>query len=82
MADLKPCPFCGVVPHFKHLSNIMRDTSKSVEFAVYCQGCGIQFPGKFTFEIAFELESESGIKVICDERDKAAEAWNRRADNG
>lgn len=80
--NLEPCPFCGTVPHFKHLSNILRDRSKAVEFTPSCHGCGIQFPDKFKFEIEFDLESESGIKVICDERQEATEKWNRRADNG
>ncbi len=75
---LKPCPFCGSVPHLKQKSNCYTDTSKAAEFSIYCQGCGIELPKKFTFKIEFDLESTSGIRVIEDERPKAVEAWNRR----
>ena len=34
MTELKPCPFCGITPHFKVKSNCLRDTSK---------GCGIEW---------------------------------------
>lgn len=78
---LSPCPFCGSVPHFKQKSNCCTNTSKVAEFIVYCQGCGIEFPQKFTFKIEFDLESIGGIKVLEDERPKAVEAWNRRAKN-
>lgn len=77
-AKLKPCPFCGTIPHFKLKSNCLTDTSKGVDFTVYCQGCGIEFPQKFSFKIEFDLENPTGIKYVADEREKAAEAWNRR----
>lgn len=80
--ELKPCPFCGAVPHYKHKSNCLTDTSKGAEFTIYCQGCGIEFPKKFIYKIEFDLESTSGIKILEDERPKAIEAWNRRAENG
>ena len=78
---LKPCPFCGITPHFKVKSNCLRDTSKGCEFTVFCQGCGIEFPQKYSFEIEFDLANPYGIKIVADEREKAVEAWNRRAEN-
>ena len=78
MIELKPCPFCGIKPHYKVKENCINSTSKAVAFVVYCQGCGLEFPQKFDFEIEFDLESSSGIRVIKDERPKAVEAWNRR----
>ncbi|MBO5384521.1 MAG: Lar family restriction alleviation protein [Ruminococcus sp.] len=76
---LLPCPFCGVIPHFKVKENICNSQRKAVSYAVYCQGCGLEFPQKFGFEIEFDLESTGGIRVVKDERSKAIEAWNRRA---
>ena len=78
---LKPCTFCGVIPHFKSKFNCLTDTSKGVDFTVYCQGCGIEFSQKFSFKFEFDLENPTGIKYVVDERKKAIEAWNRRADN-
>lgn len=78
MTELKPCPFCGTIPHFKTKENIVNSTSKAVAYVVYCQGCGLEFPQQFRFEIDFDLEKPSGIRVVVDDRPKAIEAWNRR----
>lgn len=76
---LKPCPFCGETPIFKAKSNICISTStKAVEFNVYCQRCGFDFPGKYRMEIYFDLSSDKGVKIVCDERQEAADEWNRR----
>lgn len=79
--ELKPCPFCGTIPTFKVKENICDSQRKAVSYTVYCQGCGLEFPQKFGFEIEFDLESTGGIRVVKDERPKALEAWNKRKNN-
>lgn len=78
---LKPCPFCGNMPIFKAKSNSSRDTRKGCEFTIFCQGCGIELPKTYSFEIEFDLANPYGIKVVADEREEAVETWNRRTEN-
>ena len=80
--ELKPCPFCGTKPRFKLTSTIFSNYTKAVEFKIGCEKCGYEFEKLHRFEIQFDLESDSGIKIVEDSRIECAEAWNRRADNG
>ena len=64
MTNLKPCPFCGDVPHMdKH--EIFCDCGAKIEFPLYQWGCSDKICEGFpTYEQAKEM---------------AVEAWNRRA---
>lgn len=76
---LKPCPFCGEIPAFEITAHIKRESYIGVSFNIRCRKCNFDFPGKYEMGIVFNLNNDNGIQIICDERQKAADAWNRRA---
>lgn len=78
MAELKPCPFCGGEAELRHDSNELPFSEVQDVFFVICKNCGC-YPFKFAGVNLFY--TESGKKKAEELKQKAAEAWNRRADN-
>lgn len=84
MAELKPCPFCGEEAIFFTKVSCPYATgglTRSWEFGVGCLTCGIALP-KSTYRLSVQMTKDGSIEVIKDDRQEAADAWNRRVDNG
>ena len=79
MDDLKRCPFCGGIPFERSYDRII---------VIGCELCGYQraFDGLLSTKPSAVLASapESAVKEYyhADAHEKAAEAWNRMADDG
>lgn len=78
---LKKCPFCGGLAGFLVKRIYSQAVKHSWEFTVYCTDCGVRLP-KEDFRVQVCLNDNGGIVLDPDERKKAADMWNRRADNG
>ncbi len=78
--DLMPCPFCGgEAIFFPKVScpNAAGGLTRSWEFSVGCLACGITLP-KETYRFSVQMGKDGSINVIEDDRQEAADAWNRR----
>ena len=49
------------------------------QFYVGCVHCNV-FPPDSDGKVVFTLGKDGNLKLLIDEREKAVEAWNRRAD--
>lgn len=78
--ELKPCPFCGGGADFKTKSNLSSHSEVGFDFTIKCSECDIELPG--TYRVTFILGTRGQISTIVDEREKATDEWNRRADDG
>lgn len=82
--DLKPCPFCGGEVIFFpkcNCPNAAGGLTRSREFGVGCLACGIALP-KSTYRLSVQMAKDGSIEVIEDDRQEAADTWNRRSNNG
>lgn len=82
--DLKPCPFCGGEAIFFpkcSCPNAAAGLTRKWKFGVGCLACGIALP-KTTYSFSVQMTNDGGIEVIEDDRQKAADTWNRRSDDG
>lgn len=78
--ELKPCPFCGGEANFKRKSNLSGNSEVGFDFTIKCSECDIEIPR--TYRVTFILGVRGKIITIIDERQKAMDDWNRRADDG
>ena len=78
---LKPCPFCGSEAVYFITGNYNRCVTNGWKFGIKCPNCMVALP-KEDFTVTVDLTSSGGILFSTDERKKAADMWNRRADNG
>ena len=78
---LKPCPFCGGKAAYIIYSNYARCTTHGWQFGIKCTDCMTALPVR-DFAVTVDLESDGEIALVKDDRKKAADMWNRRADNG
>lgn len=70
MTELKPCPFCGGEATLEKLEpRLYRPLCNGV-YSIACYSCDLNFGYDLDYGGTFETEEE------------AAEAWNRRAENG
>ena len=76
MAELKNCPFCGKEAVFKVTSKCSSASDIGIGFTVGCPQCKVFLSQNF--QIRFRLYYDGSISTPVDERDDAAEAWNRR----
>ena len=87
MADLKPCPFCG-----GKVNLVLCDDDGNLQDEVYRErpysGIGFMLRHAHEENLGCPIASygcDGGILggvYIYDTEEQAAEAWNRRADNG
>lgn len=75
--ELKPCPFCGGKAGYIINSNYERRTTHGWQFGIKCTNCMTELR-----IVTVDLESNGRIAFAKDDRKKAADMWNRRADNG
>lgn len=69
--ELKPCPFCGGnATIVENEEPRLYRPSRNHPYCVYCGNC----------ELLFGFDEDYG--GTFDTKKEAAEAWNRRADNG
>lgn len=80
MPELKPCPFCGGPAEYLIQSRTASGPSRGWLFGVKCKRCGAETPRR-NYILEVELCPDGEVKFTTDEREKAADAWNRRADN-
>lgn len=78
MIDLKPCPFCGEDAYFREI-HVYIDRAWAVE----CKACKARTS---MFMVDHPMHTSKGLdestRYTEDEaQSKAAEAWNRRADD-
>lgn len=77
MEELKPCPFCGGKAVFDTVSNLSSHYEVGFEFEIECKNCGAKLPKRY--KVKFSLTDSGGINPLYDDRDRAAEEWNKRA---
>lgn len=82
MNNLKPCPFCGGVPHIKRDMRMLAawDGYEIINCCVECWDCGakggtIQYKRKLGEPWMTEKQ-----KADAEAEEKAAEKWNLRAE--
>jgi len=83
MRGLKPCPFCGEEAIYKTLSKFTSNNGKDFvvgyTFSVGCKECYTSLPE--TYSVDFSMNTKGEIIHNTDDREKAQEQWNRRANN-
>lgn len=77
---LKPCPFCGGKAEYIVNGIYRRGESLGWEFNVVCTGCMVSMP-RTRFVVTVSWDNSKGIVLEEDDRDKAAQMWNRRAEH-
>lgn len=80
MEELKPCPFCEGEALLLIKGSLERGTTRGWEFGIYCSECNVT-TAKTNYRLEIKLGDLGHITEIVDERQMAAEAWNRRADH-
>lgn len=78
---LKPCPFCGGKANFYVKLASVEGFDRGWHFGIFCTKCGTTTP-RTDYKLAVEFADSGELLAAVDERSLAAEAWNRRADNG
>lgn len=76
---LKPCPFCGKKAEFRTNTTGTNCENFKYRFNIRCRNCGMNSSHIYGVEITFR---NGDFVIIEDERDKAVEEWNRRAEDG
>ena len=76
---LKPCPFCGKKAEFRTNTTGTNGENFKYRFNIRCRNCGMNSSHIYGVEITFR---NGDFVIIEDERDKAVEEWNRRAEDG
>ena len=77
--ELKPCPFCGGKADFKTKSNLSSHSEVGFDFTIKCRECDVEIPR--TYRVTLTIGMSGRINAIIDERQKAMDDWNRRADD-
>lgn len=81
MDELKPCPFCGSKAILKQIAyGTTHDGYARMCFRIECQKCGATAP-RSHWEVLVALSTNTSIYYAKDDRGKAIEEWNRRADD-
>lgn len=82
--QLKPCPFCGGMSEmFTRVGDVdgTRGETRVWHFGIGCTKCGIRLP-RSNYKLSVQMGRCGGIQILEDDRQEAADLWNRRADNG
>ena len=77
--ELKPCPFCGGKADFKIRSNISSHSEVGFDFTIKCSECDIEIPR--TYRVTLTIGMSGQINAKIDERQKAMDDWNWRAND-
>ncbi len=77
---LKPCPFCGGEAVYIIDKNYIRFTEHTWQFGIKCTNCMVELPVR-DFIVTVDMNSNGEIVFTKDEREKAADMWNRRAEH-
>lgn len=83
-SELKPCPFCGdQAAMFTRVGDAdgVRGETRVWYFGIGCTECGVALPRR-NYKLVVQMGRCGGIKILDDDRQEAADLWNRRADNG
>lgn len=80
MSDLKPCPFCGSYNLDYSRKAIQCDSGTNVRFhaAIYCRKCNA-YGRRVLTEKAYVRDYAAKSRIVFGLKEKAIEAWNRRA---
>ena len=76
---LKPCPFCGGKAEFYVKGHSASEMKSYWRIGVYCTKCNLTSPKLYSLTLALGTNAE--FQTIEDERQRAVDDWNRRADN-
>ena len=74
--ELNSCPFCGGKAEYEGVSHLLSNQVIGFEFKIVCKSCGVSPPNSFL--VSLRLLNSGDIKIIVDERQSAANVWNRR----
>lgn len=77
MNELKHCPFCGGEAIFFAKSFEVKGDIRGWKFGVKCKRCGVT-TAKTDYELKIIFLENAEIKPVDDERQLAADEWNRR----
>lgn len=79
---LKPCPFCGGEAELDVKCRNAHTSVRGWDFQVRvrCSECNAELPNRYKVEL--ELNSSGDVVFTTDERQKAADDWNTRANEG
>lgn len=77
--NLKPCPFCGGKAEFYVKKHIVSEMKSYWCIGVCCTKCNLILPKLYSLTLALGTNAE--IQAIADERQRAVDDWNRRAEN-
>ena len=80
MAELKPCPFCGGYDTDYSQKRVQCDYGSNARYqaAVYCRKCNA-YGRRVLSEKAYVRDYAALQRVTEGLRERAIEAWNRRA---
>ena len=83
MAEVKPCPFCGGYDTDYSQKRVQCDYGANARYhaAIYCRRCNA-YGRRVLSEKAHSRDYSAVCRVADGLREKAIEAWNRRADDG
>lgn len=77
---LKSCPICGGEARYFDKTKKFYGWDVVFTFTIMCRTCGLQLPdGTYHVEVRMGMDGEFVVKN--DERQKAADDWNRRIDD-
>lgn len=78
--ELKRCPFCGGFAKFEVIASKSNHQGAGFKFEIRCKDCQVALPK--TYGVYFNLTVDGELRPFEDERQKARDEWNGRADNG
>ena len=81
MTELKPCPFCGGKAVYMRTANYTTRDSVGYDFRIECSVCGATIPGAKDY-VPFKLLGDGSVVITGKGLERAAEVWNRRAEDG
>jgi len=78
---LKPCPFCGAKAEFFQTSCDAYDSSVGMYFRIRCHKCrSTRDDASGRIEVRLSLDGE--LNILRDDRQEAANVWNKRGEDG